>query len=87
MTATPASPMTLRTLRQLVARGERFACLTCYDATTARWLERAGVHLLLVGDTAAEVVLGYSRTIDMPLGVLLALTAGVKRAEPHDGIT
>lgn len=75
--------MTLRTLRQLVARGERFACLTCYDATTARWLERAGVHLLLVGDTAAEVVLGYSRTIDMPLGVLLALTAGVKRGAPR----
>lgn len=56
-----------------------FACLTCYDATTARWLQRAGVHLLLVGDTAAEVVLGYDSTIHMPLEVALALTAGVKR--------
>jgi len=56
--------------------------MTCYDATTARWLARAGVPVLLVGDTAAEVVLGFSRTIDMSLDVLLALTAGVKRGAP-----
>ncbi len=67
----------------MVAAGERFASLTCYDATSARWLQRAGVHILLVGDTAAEVILGYSRTIDMPLDVLLALTAGVKRGAPQ----
>lgn len=63
-------------------RGEAFAALTCYDATTAKWLDRAGVPVLLVGDTAAEVILGYSRTIDMPLDVLLALTAAVKRGAP-----
>lgn len=63
--------------------GEKFACLTCYDATTARWLERSGVHVLLVGDTASEVILGFDRTIDMPLDVLLALTAAVKRGAPN----
>jgi len=78
-----AEPVTIRTIRELVARGEPFACLTCYDATTARWLQRAGVHVLLVGDTAAEVILGYERTIDMPLEVLIALTAGVKRGAPR----
>lgn len=56
-----------------------FASLTCYDATMARWLCRAGVQVLLVGDTAAEMVLGFARTSDMPLDVLLALTAGVRR--------
>lgn len=75
-------PVTIKTLRAMAARREPFACLTCYDATTARWLQRAGVPVLLVGDTAAEVVLGFSRTIDMPLDVLLALTAGVKRGAP-----
>lgn len=63
--------------------GEKFACLTCYDATTARWLERAGVPVLLVGDTASEMILGFDRTIDMPLDVLLALTAAVKRGAPN----
>lgn len=63
----------------MAAAGEPFACLTCYDASTARWLARAGVHILLVGDTAAETVFGYHRTLDCPLDPLLALTAGVKR--------
>ena len=63
--------------------GEPFACLTCYDATTARWLEAAGVHVLLVGDTAAEMILGLPGTIHMPLGVSLALTAAVKRGAPN----
>ncbi len=81
MTAT-TGPVTLRTLRQMAADGRPFACLTCYDATTARWLARGGVHVLLVGDTAAEVVLGFERTVDAPLDVMIALTAGVKRGAP-----
>lgn len=79
---TTREPVTIRTLRRMAASSQPFACLTCYDATTARWLERAGVHVLLVGDTAAEMTLGFTRTIDMPLEVSLALTAGVKRGAP-----
>lgn len=67
----------------MASKGEPFACLTCYDATTARWLERAGVHLLLVGDTAAEVILGQPNTLHMPLEIALALTAAVKRGAPN----
>jgi 3-methyl-2-oxobutanoate hydroxymethyltransferase len=74
--------VTIQALERMAAAGRPFAALTCYDATTARWLERGGVPVLLVGDTAAEVVLGYSRTIDMPLGILLALTAAVRRGAP-----
>ncbi len=86
--ASPVEParsegrLTLARLARRAMAGEVFACLTCYDATTARWLARAGVHVLLVGDTAAEVVLGHGRTIDMDLDVLIALTAGVKRGAP-----
>lgn len=76
-------PVTIRTLRAMASRGERFACLTAYDATTARWLERGGVHVLLVGDSAAQVVLGFERTVDMPLEVAIALTAAVKRGAPR----
>jgi len=75
--------VTIRDLRAMAAAGHPFACLTAYDATTARWLERAGVHLLLVGDSAAEVVLGFERTIDAPLEVMIALTAAVKRGAPR----
>ncbi|MBU6412883.1 MAG: 3-methyl-2-oxobutanoate hydroxymethyltransferase [Planctomycetes bacterium] len=79
----PREPVTIRTLRKMAERGEAFSCLTCYDATTARWLERAGLHVLLVGDTAAEVIFGYSRTIDCPLDSLIELTAAVKRGAPN----
>jgi 3-methyl-2-oxobutanoate hydroxymethyltransferase len=69
-----------RLIRQSLASDARhFSVLTCYDASTARWLTRAGIDMLLVGDTAAEMTLGHARTIDMNLDVLLALTAGVKR--------
>lgn len=63
--------------------GEPFACLTAYDATTARWLERGGVHVLLAGDSAAQMVLGFERTVDMPLDFAVQMTAGVKRGAPH----
>lgn len=88
---TPASPfkqLPRRTLgafirHAMTPQASPFAMLTCYDATTARWLTRAGIPMLLAGDTAAEMVLGYRRTLDMPLDVLLALTAGVKRGSEH----
>ncbi|MFG0292753.1 MAG: 3-methyl-2-oxobutanoate hydroxymethyltransferase [Phycisphaerales bacterium JB050] len=82
-TPKPRRPVTLRTIRKMAEQGEPFACLTCYDATTARWLEAGGVHVLLVGDTAAEIVLGYDSTIHMPLDIAIALTAAVKRGAPR----
>lgn len=79
---TTPRPVTLKTIQKFAERGEKFACLTCYDATTARWLERAGVPLLLVGDTAAEMILGLPGTIYAPLDFLVAITAAVKRGAP-----
>ena len=75
-------PVTLRTLRERVKTGQKFACLTCYDATTAGWLWRAGVSVLLVGDTAAEMILGYPSTIHAPLEFMITITAAVKRGAP-----
>lgn len=67
----------------MAGRGVPFACLTAYDATTARWLARGGVHVLLVGDSAAQMVLGFERTSDMPIEFAIALTAAVKRGAPR----
>lgn len=75
-------PVTIRTLRKMVASGDAFACLTAYDALTAGWLQQAGVPVLLVGDTAAEVILGLPTTIHAPLDFMITLTAAVKRGAP-----
>ncbi len=79
----PNQPITLKTLNRMKRQGEKFACLAAYDATTARWLERAGVHVLLAGDSAAQVVLGHERTIDMPIDFGIQITAAIKRGAPN----
>lgn len=76
------APVTIDALQKHAAGGGTFACLTAYDATTARWLERAGVPVLLVGDSAANVIFGLDRTSRIDLDVLIALTAAVKRGAP-----
>ena len=48
-------------LAQAKATGQKFSMLTCYDALTAQVFDRAGIDMLLVGDSAANVVLGSSR--------------------------
>ena len=80
--AEASSRVTLRTLRHRVRDGRPLAMLTCYDATTARWLARGGVDLLLVGDTAGSVILGHDDTIHAPLDFMLQLTAAVRRGAP-----
>ncbi|MFM1803744.1 MAG: 3-methyl-2-oxobutanoate hydroxymethyltransferase [Planctomycetota bacterium] len=77
------APVTVRSLQRAMREQRTFAALTCYDATSARWLQRAGVPVLLVGDTAAEVILGHPNTLHAPLDFLITLTAAVKRGAPN----
>ncbi|MGJ7440568.1 3-methyl-2-oxobutanoate hydroxymethyltransferase [Aquipuribacter sp. MA13-6] len=62
------------------AEGRRWAMLTAYDSTTAGVLEEAGIPVLLVGDSAANVVYGYSSSLPVTLEEMLPLVAGVARA-------
>src|SRR2546421_1807067 len=67
-------------LARMKARGERIVMLTAYDATMARLLDRAGVDLLLVGDSLGQVVLGLDTTIPVTLDAILHHTRAVTRA-------
>ena len=66
-------------LKDRKQRHEKFAVLTAYDATMARLLERAGVDVLLVGDSVATAVLGYDTTLPVTLDVMIHHTAAVVR--------
>jgi 3-methyl-2-oxobutanoate hydroxymethyltransferase len=66
-------------LKDRKQRRERFAMLTAYDATIARLLERAGVDVLLVGDSVATAVLGYDTTLPVTLDVMIHHAAAVVR--------
>ncbi len=71
--------ITIRDLAAAKARGERWPMLTAYDALTARVFDEAGIPVLLVGDSAGNVVFGYDSTLPVTVDDLLPLTAAVVR--------
>ena len=74
-----AKPVRVPDLKEHKRRGEKIAVLTAYDATMARLLDRAGVDVLLVGDTLGVVVLGYENTLPVTLDEMLHHTRAVAR--------
>jgi 3-methyl-2-oxobutanoate hydroxymethyltransferase len=66
-------------LAEMKARGEKIVMVTAYDAPSARLADAAGVDLILVGDSAAMVVLGHESTVPATVDELLVLTRAVTR--------
>jgi len=66
-------------LRKKKKQGERLVTLTCYDYTTARILDELGLDMLLVGDSLAMTVLGYSDTLSVTVDEMLHHTKAVVR--------
>jgi 3-methyl-2-oxobutanoate hydroxymethyltransferase len=66
-------------LTLLKARGERIVMLTAYDATMAGLLDRAGIDVLLVGDSLGQVILGLDTTIPVTLDAVIHHTRAVAR--------
>jgi 3-methyl-2-oxobutanoate hydroxymethyltransferase len=61
-------------------RGDKIVMVTAYDAPGARLADAAGIDLVLVGDTAAMVVLGHESTVPVTMDEMLFLTRTVARA-------
>lgn len=82
--ATPARrPTRVQHLQQMKATGERWAMLTAYDYSSARLFDEAGIPVLLIGDSAANVVYGYETTVPITTDELIPLVRGVVRGAPH----
>jgi 3-methyl-2-oxobutanoate hydroxymethyltransferase len=81
--AAPATPgagkLPLPELAEMKRRGDRISVVTAYDAPAALLADRAGVELILVGDTAAMVMLGHESTIPVTLDEMIFLTRAVTR--------
>ncbi len=72
-------PVTLTKLAEMRALGEPIVMVTAYDHPSAVIVEQAGVDIVLVGDSAANNVLGYEDTVPVTVDELLMLAAAVRR--------
>jgi 3-methyl-2-oxobutanoate hydroxymethyltransferase len=71
--------VTLHRLREMHARGEKIAMLTCYDALFAHVLDQAGVDVLLVGDSLGMVLQGHPSTLPVTMEEMIYHTGCVAR--------
>jgi 3-methyl-2-oxobutanoate hydroxymethyltransferase len=77
-------PVTVQTLREMKAAGEPIACLTAYDYSFAALLDRAGVDLVMVGDSLGMVMQGHESTLPVSVAHVVyhtqCVARGLKRA-------
>jgi 3-methyl-2-oxobutanoate hydroxymethyltransferase len=77
--AAPTKRLTLGDLAAKKAAGDPIVMVTAYDFPSAQIVETAGVDMVLVGDSAALVVLGYDSTVPVTTDEMLMLTKAVRR--------
>ncbi len=69
--------------RSMMSKGEKIVYLTCYDYLTAKMQEKAGVDMILVGDSLGMVSLGYDTTFPVTMNDMIRHTQAVRRGAPN----
>ena len=74
---------TILDFRRMAAEGEKIVYLTGYDYLTAKYEERAGIDMILVGDSLGNVILGYDSTYPVTMEDMLIHCKAVRRGAPN----
>jgi len=77
---TDVTKVTTRVLQNMKLHGEKIAMLTAYDYSMARLLDRTKIDVVLVGDSAANVMEGYQTTLPITLDEMIVYASSVTRA-------
>lgn len=72
--------ITTHVLQEMKNRGEKISMLTAYDYSIAKIIDRAGIDVILVGDSASNVMAGYETTVPITLDEMINYAKGVVRA-------
>lgn len=72
--------VTTHTLQELKSKGEKISCLTAYDYSMAKLIDAAGVEVILVGDSASNVMAGHETTLPITLDQMIYHAQSVVRA-------
>ena len=81
--ATNRKKKSILDFRRMMAQGEKIVYLTGYDYLTAKYEERAGVDMILVGDSLGNVILGYDSTYPVTMEDMLIHCKAVRRGAPN----
>jgi len=75
--------ITIAELVKAKRENRKIAAVSCYDYTTARLLSQTDIEMVLVGDSAAQVMLGFDSTLPATMDFMVAITAAVRRGAPE----
>ena len=71
--------VTVATFAKMKQEKQKIACLTCYDASTAKIIDASNVDAILVGDSLGNVILGYEDTLSVTVDDMITFTGAVAR--------
>ncbi len=80
---TERKPTSLPSLFKKVAEGQPISMLTCYDFPTAVMQDRAGIDIILVGDSLGMTMLGYDSTLPVTMADMIRHAQAVRRGSPN----
>lgn len=75
--------ITIADLLDAKRKNQKIAAISCYDYTTARLISQTDVQMILVGDSAAQVVLGFDSTLPATMDFMVTITSAVRRGAPN----
>jgi 3-methyl-2-oxobutanoate hydroxymethyltransferase len=79
----PLKKVRTSSLLSLKQSGTAFACITSYDSLTAEIFDQAGIEVILVGDSAGNVVLGHENTLEVSVQEMISFGKAVAQAAKH----